>query len=174
MTTADAGYDVAMEVHRTWQDGDRDAAAQLVTDELVNIGLVGTPTMRRAPASQWHDAGADMVVMNFPAGLSVDDIRTALAAVCRPSLGLGAFDNQRAYRLPISESARRRTIESCSNFPAVRARKQSREIEDANVVEERLHGLEIHSSSNVSHRTVADGFVSGFHRTSNGDRRPNT
>jgi len=79
---ADAGYDVAMEVHRTWQDGDRDAAAQLVTDELVkDIGLVGTPDDAPSACSQWHDAGADMVVMNFPPGSSVDDIRTALAAV---------------------------------------------------------------------------------------------
>lgn len=79
---ADAGYDVAMDVHRTWQDGDRDAAAQLVTDDLVeDIGLVGTPDDAPSACSQWHDAGADMVVMNFPPGSSADDIRTALAAV---------------------------------------------------------------------------------------------
>lgn len=80
---ADAGYDdVAAEVHRTWQDGDRDAAAQLVTDDLIDdVGLVGTPDDAPAALSSWREAGADTVVMNFPPGTSADDIRTALAAV---------------------------------------------------------------------------------------------
>lgn len=79
----DAGYhDIAMEVHRTWQDGDRDGAVQLVTDDLVeDIGLVGTPDDAPATLSHWRNAGADMVVMNFPPGSSADNIRTALAAV---------------------------------------------------------------------------------------------
>ncbi|WP_254525841.1 LLM class flavin-dependent oxidoreductase [Natrinema caseinilyticum] len=79
---ADAGYGSIMDVHRAWQDGDRDGAAELVTDELVeDIGLVGTPSDAPAALSRWRDAGADMVVMNFAPGTSVDDIRTALAAV---------------------------------------------------------------------------------------------
>ena len=80
---ADAGYDdVAAEVHRTWQDGDRDAAAEAVTDELVDdVGLVGTPDEAPAALSRWREAGADAVVMNFPPGTSADDIRTAIAAV---------------------------------------------------------------------------------------------
>ena len=80
---AKAGYEkAAAEIHRTWQDGDRDAAAQLVTDDLVeDIGLVGTPNDAPAALSRWQDAGADTVVMNFPPESNADDIRAAVNAV---------------------------------------------------------------------------------------------
>lgn len=78
----DAGYEVAADVYRTWQNGDRDGAAQLVTDELVeDIGLVATPDDVPDRRSRWRAAGVDMVVMHFPPGTNANEIRTALAAV---------------------------------------------------------------------------------------------
>jgi F420-dependent oxidoreductase-like protein len=60
--------DVAAEVRERWQRGDRDAAAQLVTDDMVlATTLIGTEEMVRARLSVWRDAGVDTVRL-YPAG----------------------------------------------------------------------------------------------------------
>jgi alkanesulfonate monooxygenase SsuD/methylene tetrahydromethanopterin reductase-like flavin-dependent oxidoreductase (luciferase family) len=64
--------DVAVEVREHWQRGDRDAAAQLVTDEMVlATTLIGTEDMVRARLAVWRDAGVNTVRL-YPAGDTLD------------------------------------------------------------------------------------------------------
>ena len=63
--------EVAAEVRERWQQGDRDGAAQLVTDEMVlATTLIGTEEMVRARLVVWRDAGVNTVRL-YPAGDSV-------------------------------------------------------------------------------------------------------
>ncbi|MFI7140140.1 LLM class flavin-dependent oxidoreductase [Streptomyces massasporeus] len=65
--------DVAAEVRRRWQAGDRDGAARLVTDEMVlATTLIGTEEMVRRRLRVWRDAGVDTVRL-YPAGETLDD-----------------------------------------------------------------------------------------------------
>jgi F420-dependent oxidoreductase-like protein len=60
--------DVAAEVRERWQQGDRDGAAALVTDEMVlGTTLIGTEEMVRARLAVWRDAGVNTVRL-YPAG----------------------------------------------------------------------------------------------------------
>ena len=64
--------DVATQVRERWQAGDRDGAADLVTDEMVlATTLVGTESMVRQRLSVWRDAGVDTVRL-YPAGDTLD------------------------------------------------------------------------------------------------------
>jgi F420-dependent oxidoreductase-like protein len=64
--------EVAAAVHECWQRGDRDGAAQLVTDDMVlATTLIGTEEMVRARLAVWRDAGVDTVRL-YPAGDTVD------------------------------------------------------------------------------------------------------
>jgi F420-dependent oxidoreductase-like protein len=70
--------EVAAEVRERWQQGDRDGAAQLVTDEMVlATTLIGTEEMVRARLAVWHDAGVNTVRL-YPAGDTVADKLTTL------------------------------------------------------------------------------------------------
>lgn len=63
---------VAAEVRRRWQDGARDDAAALVTDEMVlATTLIGTEEMVRARLAVWRDAGVTTVRL-YPAGETLD------------------------------------------------------------------------------------------------------
>jgi F420-dependent oxidoreductase-like protein len=65
--------DVAAEVRERWQAGDRDGAADLVTDEMVlATTLIGTESMVRQRLSVWQDAGVNIVRL-YPAGKTLDD-----------------------------------------------------------------------------------------------------
>lgn len=60
--------DVAAAVRERWQGGDRDGAAELVTDEMVlGTTLIGTEEMVRTRLGVWRDAGVDTVRL-YPAG----------------------------------------------------------------------------------------------------------
>jgi F420-dependent oxidoreductase-like protein len=60
--------DVAAAVRERWQRGDRDGAAQLVTDDMVlGTTLIGTEQMVRARLAVWRDSGVDTVRL-YPAG----------------------------------------------------------------------------------------------------------
>ena len=64
--------EVAAEVRERWQRGDREAAAGLVTDEMVlATTLIGTEEMVRARLGVWRDAGVDTVRL-YPAGDTTD------------------------------------------------------------------------------------------------------
>jgi F420-dependent oxidoreductase-like protein len=64
--------DVAVAVRERWQLGDRDAAAQLVTDEMVlATTLIGTEDLVRARLAVWRDAGVNTVRL-YPAGDTLD------------------------------------------------------------------------------------------------------
>src|SRR5271167_5116376 len=64
--------DVAVKVHECWQRGERDGAAELVTDEMVlATTLIGTEQMVRARLAVWKDAGVDTVRL-YPAGETLD------------------------------------------------------------------------------------------------------
>lgn len=67
--------ETAAEVHRRWQAGDRDGAANLVPDEMVlATTLIGTEPMVRDRLRVWRDAGVDTVRL-YPAG---DDLHAKL------------------------------------------------------------------------------------------------
>jgi alkanesulfonate monooxygenase SsuD/methylene tetrahydromethanopterin reductase-like flavin-dependent oxidoreductase (luciferase family) len=70
--------DVAAEIRQHWQSGDRDGAAELVTDEMVlGTTLIGTEAMVAARLRVWRDAGVDTVRF-YPAGDSLDARLTTL------------------------------------------------------------------------------------------------
>jgi F420-dependent oxidoreductase-like protein len=71
--------DIAGEVRTRWQAGDRDGAANLVTDDMVlATTLIGTESMVRQRLRVWRDAGVDTVRL-YPAGDSLDDRLATLA-----------------------------------------------------------------------------------------------
>ena len=71
--------DVAAEVRRLWQSGDRDGAAWLVTDEMVlATTLIGTEEGVRTRLRVWQDAGVTTVRL-YPAGDSLEERLTTLA-----------------------------------------------------------------------------------------------
>jgi alkanesulfonate monooxygenase SsuD/methylene tetrahydromethanopterin reductase-like flavin-dependent oxidoreductase (luciferase family) len=60
--------DVAAQVRERWQAGDRDGAANLVTDDMVlATTLIGTEDMVRERLRVWREAGVDTVRL-YPAG----------------------------------------------------------------------------------------------------------
>ncbi|MFF0290628.1 LLM class flavin-dependent oxidoreductase [Streptomyces sp. NPDC005262] len=64
--------EVAAEVRKRWQAGDRQGAAGLVTDEMVlGTTLIGTEDMVRERLGVWRDAGVDTVRL-YPAGETLD------------------------------------------------------------------------------------------------------
>ena len=82
--------EVAAEVRERWQAGDRDAAADLVTDEMVlGTTLIGTESMVRQRLRVWHDAGVDTVRM-YPAGETLDAKLSTLARAIDIAHGVGA------------------------------------------------------------------------------------
>jgi F420-dependent oxidoreductase-like protein len=74
--------EAAAEVRERWQRGDREAAAGLVTDEMVlATTLIGTEEMVRARLAVWRDFGVDTVRL-YPAGDTMDDrLRTLGRAI---------------------------------------------------------------------------------------------
>ncbi|WP_351228994.1 LLM class flavin-dependent oxidoreductase [Streptomyces sp. NPDC002133] len=70
--------DVAAEVRERWQAGDRDGAAELVTDEMVlGTTLIGTEDMVLERLRVWRNAGVDTVRF-YPAGETLDARLTTL------------------------------------------------------------------------------------------------
>jgi F420-dependent oxidoreductase-like protein len=63
--------EVAAQVRERWQQGDREGATQLVSDEMVlATTLIGTEAMVRARLAVWRDAGVNTVRL-YPAGDTV-------------------------------------------------------------------------------------------------------
>src|SRR5580704_14698713 len=88
--------DVAAAVRERWQGGDRDGAAELVTDEMVlATTLIGTEDMVRERLRVWRDAGVDTVRL-YPAGETLagrlDTLGRALDLVRALSLGQPAIE----------------------------------------------------------------------------------
>jgi alkanesulfonate monooxygenase SsuD/methylene tetrahydromethanopterin reductase-like flavin-dependent oxidoreductase (luciferase family) len=70
---------VAARVREQWQAGHRDAAASLITDEMVlSTTLIGTEPMVRKRLQDWRRAGVDTVRL-YPAGATLDERLTTLA-----------------------------------------------------------------------------------------------
>jgi F420-dependent oxidoreductase-like protein len=71
--------EVAAEVRERWQAGDREGAAELVTDEMVlGTTLIGTEEMVRDRLRTWQSAGVDTVRL-YPAGDTLEARLTTLA-----------------------------------------------------------------------------------------------
>ncbi|WP_037065390.1 LLM class flavin-dependent oxidoreductase [Pseudonocardia acaciae] len=71
--------EVAAAVRERWQSGDRDAAAALVTDDMVlATTLIGTEPMVRDRLRTWHESGVNTVRL-YPAGTTVEAKLTTLA-----------------------------------------------------------------------------------------------
>jgi F420-dependent oxidoreductase-like protein len=70
--------EVAAAVRERWLGGDRDGAAELVTDEMVlGTTLIGTEEMVRARLGVWRSAGVDTVRL-YPAGETLEARLTTL------------------------------------------------------------------------------------------------
>lgn len=81
--------EVAAAVRQRWQAGDRDGAAELVTDEMVlGTTLLGTEDMVRDRLRVWHDAGVDTVRF-YPAGDTLDARLTTLGKAIDLARGIG-------------------------------------------------------------------------------------
>jgi F420-dependent oxidoreductase-like protein len=71
--------DIARDVRERWQAGDRDGAANLVTDDMVlATTLIGTESMVRERLRVWRDAGVTTVRL-YPAGDTLDARLATLA-----------------------------------------------------------------------------------------------
>jgi F420-dependent oxidoreductase-like protein len=71
--------DIARDVRERWQAGDRDGAADLVTDDMVlATTLIGTESMVRERLRVWRDAGVTTVRL-YPAGNTLDARLATLA-----------------------------------------------------------------------------------------------
>ncbi|MBB3665291.1 F420-dependent oxidoreductase-like protein [Prauserella sediminis] len=80
--------DTAAEIRQLWQSGDRDGAAELVTDEMVlGTTLIGTRDMVRDRLRVWRDTGVDTVRF-YPAGDSLEDRLDTLANAIELARGL--------------------------------------------------------------------------------------
>jgi alkanesulfonate monooxygenase SsuD/methylene tetrahydromethanopterin reductase-like flavin-dependent oxidoreductase (luciferase family) len=65
-------------VRERWQQGDREGAVQLVTDEMVlATTLIGTEDIVRARLAVWRDAGVNTVRL-YPAGDTLEAKLTTL------------------------------------------------------------------------------------------------
>lgn len=65
--------EVAVAVHQRWQDGDREGAAALITDEMVlATTLIGTEQRVAERLRAWRDSGVDTVRL-YPAGETVHE-----------------------------------------------------------------------------------------------------
>ncbi|HEY4419544.1 MAG TPA: LLM class flavin-dependent oxidoreductase [Pseudonocardia sp.] len=84
--------EVAAAIHERWQAGDRDGAAELVTDEMVlGTTLIGTEEMVAARLRVWRDAGVDTVRL-YPAGDTLDARLTTLGRAIDMVRVLDALD----------------------------------------------------------------------------------
>ncbi|MQA98357.1 MAG: LLM class flavin-dependent oxidoreductase, partial [Streptosporangiales bacterium] len=70
--------EVAGEVQRRWQSGDRRGAEELITDDMVlATTLIGTESSVRDRLRVWRDVGIDTVRL-YPAGESLEERVTTL------------------------------------------------------------------------------------------------
>jgi F420-dependent oxidoreductase-like protein len=84
--------EAAAAIHERWQAGDRDGAAELVTDEMVlGTTLIGTEEMVAARLRVWRDAGVDTVRL-YPAGDTLDARLTTLGRAIDMVRALDALD----------------------------------------------------------------------------------
>jgi F420-dependent oxidoreductase-like protein len=71
--------EIATEIRERWQAGDRDGAAELVTDTMVlATTLIGTEPMVRERLRVWRDAGITTIRL-YPSGDTLDARLTTLA-----------------------------------------------------------------------------------------------
>jgi len=71
--------DIARDIRERWQAGDRNGAANLVTDDMVlATTLIGTESMVRERLCVWRDAGVTTVRL-YPAGDTLDARLATLA-----------------------------------------------------------------------------------------------
>jgi F420-dependent oxidoreductase-like protein len=84
--------EAAAAIHERWQAGDRDGAAELVTDAMVlGTTLIGTEDMVAARLRVWSDAGVDTVRL-YPAGDTLDARLTTLGRAIDMVRALDALD----------------------------------------------------------------------------------
>jgi alkanesulfonate monooxygenase SsuD/methylene tetrahydromethanopterin reductase-like flavin-dependent oxidoreductase (luciferase family) len=70
--------EVAEQVRALWQAGNREAAAELISGEMVlATTLIGTEQMVRERLQVWYDVGVDTVRL-YPAGQELEDRLTTL------------------------------------------------------------------------------------------------
>jgi alkanesulfonate monooxygenase SsuD/methylene tetrahydromethanopterin reductase-like flavin-dependent oxidoreductase (luciferase family) len=77
--------DTAEAVRRLWETRERDAAAEAITDELLDaFAIVGDERRCRARLDDYRVAGADLPVLALPGDISVADAERTVRALGRP------------------------------------------------------------------------------------------
>ena len=72
----------ADEIRQAWAAGDRDRAAAKISDEMLhNVAILGDAAACRAKLARFRANGADMPVIAFPHGSSMQAIQTTLKAL---------------------------------------------------------------------------------------------
>jgi alkanesulfonate monooxygenase SsuD/methylene tetrahydromethanopterin reductase-like flavin-dependent oxidoreductase (luciferase family) len=82
---AEYGYEAAAEeAARRWRDGDREAAAEAISEEMVEeLTISGTPAGCRTQLDAFYEAGADQVVL-LPPFSATDDERVLILEALGP------------------------------------------------------------------------------------------
>lgn len=84
---AESGFpEAAQAIRTTWQQGDREGAAKLVPDELIQaLGVAGTPAECRARIEAYRSAGIALPII-FPLGGGPDSKQKVMEAIraCAP------------------------------------------------------------------------------------------
>jgi len=75
--------DVAMKIASEWANGNHEAAAGLVTDDLLDdVAAAGTPEEARAALDRFAEIdGVDAIAVGFPRGASLDRVRDTMHAL---------------------------------------------------------------------------------------------
>ena len=76
-------------VRQAWDAGDRGKAAAIIPDELLeNIAIIGDAAACRDRMEKFRRAGADMPVMAFPHGSTIEGIRRTIDALAPVNAGI--------------------------------------------------------------------------------------
>ncbi|MFC4543364.1 TIGR04024 family LLM class F420-dependent oxidoreductase [Halosolutus amylolyticus] len=77
------GYDEAAEIHDAWQEGDRERALDLLTDDLLDdLCAVGDPETAREALERYEAVdGIDAIAVSFPRGADEDEIEATMDAL---------------------------------------------------------------------------------------------
>ena len=77
----------AQAVREAWNSGERDRAAAIVTDRMLeSVAVLGTPEQCRSQMVKFRQAGADLPIVTFPHGTDVAAVRRTLE-VLAPEAG---------------------------------------------------------------------------------------
>ena len=78
----------AQAVRDAWTSGDRERAATMVSDQMLeSVAVLGTPEQCRSQLAQFREAGADLPIATFPRGSDIDAVLRTIKALAPPASG---------------------------------------------------------------------------------------